>query len=70
MMFSEMVGKFTSIYWKIGLGVVCMDYINPDNEISAWVERYLNLKRYVEIMEHVWKCYSRYDCCRDRRETD
>ena len=32
-----------------------MDYINPDNEISAWVERYLNLKRYVEIMEHVWK---------------
>lgn len=55
MMFSEMVGKFTSIYWKISLGVVCMDYINPDNEISAWVERYLNLKRYVEIMEHVWK---------------
>lgn len=32
-----------------------MDYINPDIEISAWIERYLNLKQYADIMGRVWE---------------
>lgn len=30
-----------------------MDYINPEKEISEWIERYLNLKQYAEIMRRV-----------------
>lgn len=30
-----------------------MDYINPDREIGAWIERYLGLKHYAEIMKRV-----------------
>ncbi len=30
-----------------------MDYINPDREIGAWIERYLGLEHYAEIMKRV-----------------
>ena len=32
-----------------------MDYINPDREIGAWIERYLGLECYAEIMMRVRK---------------